>query len=137
MVNDEKVQRAMHGSVASKGLMVGGVGEDADDDAILAEYDRLGGLVKKGRHNVKTGSFYDFKNKRPHKTPKPMLVFSVNGEIVEVEADKPLPIEVQAAEIANQKKRDRKTAKASKGEDATEENDEDDADTDDEDGELA
>ncbi len=104
LINADKVERAINGTILDQGRLTGGVGADADDGAIIAEYDRLGGLIRMGMHKVKTGGFFDFKNKKPHDKPKPMLEFRVDGELVEVDATKPLPIEVQAAEIALTKK---------------------------------
>lgn len=149
LVNADKVERAIHGTVGSRGETKGGVGEDADASEILAEYDRLGGLIKKdGKYRVKTGSFYDIKGKKPHAKPKPILLFSVDGEIVEVDANKELPLEVKASEMVKERRETKAAAKReatkdSKGKkaaakkskakaDKDEEGDEDEEDTDDE-----
>lgn len=110
--NEEKLNRAIHGTVMSGGTAQGGVGEDAKPADLLAEYDRLGGLILfEGKYRVKTGSFYDFKAKKAVAKPKPILLFNVNGETVEVPAGKELPIEVQAAEAAGAKKAKKTKAK--------------------------
>ena len=114
MVNPEKLDRAINGTVSSKGAMTGGVGENAKPEAILAEYDRLGGLIKMGKYKVKNGSFYDFKGKAVIAKPKPMLEFNIGGELIEVAADKPLPIEVQANEMAEERKAEKAAAKKGK-----------------------
>lgn len=119
LANADKVDRAINGTVVSQGRLTGGVGADAKPAAILAEYDRIGGLIlKDGKYKVKTGSFYDIKGKKPHAKPKPKLVFTVNGETVEVDADKPLPLEVQAAQLADEKRAKKAAAKRKKAVDA-------------------
>lgn len=66
LVNHEKYDRAVNGVVGAGGSLTGGVGADAPVEAILAEYDRLGGLVKlKDGTLVETGTFYDFKKRAP------------------------------------------------------------------------
>lgn len=81
LVNREKLDRVINGIA---GTDYSGLGQDAPEEAILAEYDRMGGLVllKDGdtevdedgeevKVNVKlaTGSFYDFKLRAPRKEP--------------------------------------------------------------------
>lgn len=107
LANPEKVERAIFGMVADQGRLVGGVGEDASDEAKIAEYDRLGGLITQGdkKYKVKTGSFYDFKERKPRETPQVVLLFKdLNGEEVEVGADEEIPMEVRAAEMIKEKK---------------------------------
>lgn len=105
LVNAEKLDRAINGTVMSEGALKGGVGNDAEPEEVIAEYDRLGGLIlKDGKYKVKTGCFYDFKKKAAFKDPAPVLVFVVNGETIEVDADEPLPLEVRAANQAEEKK---------------------------------
>lgn len=99
LVNSDKVERAINGTVSSKGAMVGGVGEAAVPEAILAEYDRLGGLIKKGGDKVKTGSFFDFKAKAPRDVPEVVFIYNVNGRFVEVPEGQQLPGEVRAAKM--------------------------------------
>lgn len=97
--NHEKVNRAIYGFVTSGGQMKGGVGEDASDDAILAEYDRLGGLVLLAGRKVKTGSFYDLVARKPRTEPKVVLVVKTSKGFIEVPADK-IPVEALAEEMA-------------------------------------
>ena len=100
-VNYSKHQRAVHGSVGSKGQTFGGVGKDASEAVLLAEYDRLGGLIRtKEGYKVKMGCFWDFVGKKAHEKPEVICLFPVNGKEVEVPVGEPLPIAVQAAEIA-------------------------------------
>lgn len=99
LVNEEKVERAIYGSVGAKGVHVGGVGADAAPEAILAEYDKLAGYVRVDGNKVKTGSFYDFDKRQPRTTPEVVFVFSVNGKTVEVPEGEALPLEVRAAQI--------------------------------------
>ena len=64
--NLDKVHRAKFGSVGSEGRMFGGVGENASEEALLAEYDRLGGLILDSENRkIAMGSFYDFVNRKP------------------------------------------------------------------------
>lgn len=155
LANADKIDRAVNGTVLDKGLLKGGVGADAEGKLILAEYDRLGGLILfQGKYKVKTGSFWDLKAQKPIAKPKPVLVFNVGGEVVEVPADEPLPLEVRASEQVKEKKAkkvkavaDKKAASKGKGkgkkaaapvDDEDEEADADDTDGDDEeDGEAA
>ncbi len=105
LVNAEKVNRAIYGAVLSQGQMKGGVGESATDEELLAEYDRLGGLILKGKFQVKLGSFYDFKTRKPRAKPEIVFVFKdLTGETVEVEEGEALPLDVQAAEKIKEKK---------------------------------
>ena len=76
--NEEKLNRAIHGSMGRNGRLEGGVGEGASDAVKLAEYDRLGGLIKKGNMKVETGSFYDFAKQTPRE--KPVIVFAFRSE---------------------------------------------------------
>lgn len=104
LVNGDKLERAINGNIGAEGQLQGGVGQDASEEAVIAEYDRLGGLIlNKNGYKVKTGSFYNFdrKVKAPRKEPEVMLVFrDVNGHEVEVSEDEPLPVEVRAAQAA-------------------------------------
>ena len=110
IVNPEKFERAVHGSVGAGGTLHGGVGENASDAAKLAEYDRMGGLIRKKGYKVKMGSFYDFEKKKPREKPEIVFVFrNLNGVEVEVPEGEDVPLEVQAAELA--KKKDKKVKK--------------------------
>lgn len=61
------------------------------DSAILAEYDKLGGLIKRGDDKVKTGSFWNFKARKPHETPVIVFTYKVNGKFVDVNEGTELP----------------------------------------------
>jgi|SRR3990167_382734 len=104
IVNSDKFERAVNGSIGSGGALHGGVGEKASNEAKLAEYDRLGGLIRKKGHNIKMGSFYDFAKKKPREKPEIVFVFrNLNGVEVEVPEGEEVPLEVQAAELAKKK----------------------------------
>lgn len=103
--NAEKHNRAIHGSMGHGGMLQGGVGEKATEEAIIAEYDRLGGLILVGNRKVKTGSFYDFDKKAPRETPEIVFIFrDIEGDEIEVAEGTEVPIEVKAAEIKKEKK---------------------------------
>jgi hypothetical protein len=82
--NEDKVNRAINGTILDKGRLVGGVGEKAAPELILAEYDRLGGYITKDGLKVKTGSFYDFAKKEPKKEPTPLFEVGVEGEVIDM-----------------------------------------------------
>lgn len=133
LVNEDKVNRAIFGTLGRGGALEGGVGEDASDAAKLAEYDRLGGLVRKDGRKVKTGSFYNFEGKAPHKKPVITLVMrDLEGNEVELGEDEAIPVEVQAADkIAERKaKAAGKKGKGKKAEEASEEEEETDEEED-------
>lgn len=102
LLNAEKVERALFGQPVNGGTKGGIAKEDGsyDDDALLAEYDRTGGLIRKNGDRVKTGSFYDFKKKAPREKPEIVFVFNVNRQEIEVKAGKPVPGIVQAVKEA-------------------------------------
>lgn len=121
LVNPEKVDRAINGSVASNGQLMGGVGP-GDKDKILVEYDRLGGYIKKGKYKVKSGCFYDHRTKKA--VPKPeifLLLRDLNGNEVELPDGEAIPVEVRAAEVQAETKA---KAKKAKKEDETDEDEE-------------
>ncbi len=120
--NHEKLHRAIHGSMTSRGQEVGGVGEDADPVALLAEYDRLGGLILKNGRKVKTGSFYDFEKRKPRAKPEIVLVLkSVEGGMIEVADGEEIPVEARAAEQAAKPKAAKPAKKGAKVADSDEE----------------
>ena len=84
LVNDEKVERALHGSMNGDKVVTRGVGDDALPEALLAEYDRLGGLIMKGGLRVKMGSFYDFAKRQPRPESELSFMADVDGESLEV-----------------------------------------------------
>ena len=117
LVNAEKLDRALNGAQQADSSRIGGVGNgayyekgwkkegvkleakevDVLETALLAEYDKLGGLIYKDSDKVKMGSFYDFKAKKPFVKPVVKLVFMINGKEVEIVEDAPVPAIVQAA----------------------------------------
>jgi hypothetical protein len=114
LVNEEKVDRVINGSMTANG-MVGGIKQadgSVDEELLIAEYDKLGGLILKGNDRVKTGSFYDFKSKRALKEPKVVFIYNINGKVVEVEDGVELPGVVKAAKVlAGQEVEKKKKAK--------------------------
>jgi hypothetical protein len=112
--NEEKINRAIFGTVGREGKLEGGVGEKASEEQILVEYDLLGGLILKGAYKVKTGSFYDIAKKTARKEPEVILILQgINGQ-VEVAEDEDIPLEVKAVQIQAKAKEAKKGKKAKK-----------------------
>lgn len=124
LVNTEKLDRALNGTPMDDSRTVGGVGggayfeegvwkkegselskkeTDALEFSLLAEYDRIGGLIRKNGDKVQTGSFYNFKARAPHEKPRVVFVYKVNNRFVEVPEGTELPGEVKAAKILESK----------------------------------
>lgn len=102
LVNQDKVNRALDGAMNEHGEFKGGIrAEDGsyDRDELLAEYDRLGGLIKKGEDKVRTGSFYDFKLRKARNTPRVEFEFRINGELIYVPDSQEKPNAVKAMQI--------------------------------------
>lgn len=105
LVNEEKLGRAINGSIGKGAVLYGGVGDKAEPEEILAEYDRLGGLILQGLRKVKTGSFYDFEKGEARKTPEVLLIMKdLDGNVEEVNADEITPEMLAAEKIAEKKK---------------------------------
>lgn len=103
-MNEDKIKRAADGQLTDKGEHKGGVGYE-DETALLAQYDKLGGLImNKEGYKVKTGSFFDHKKNIAIVKPKPVLVVRVNGQEVEVPEGQAMPREVEAQNILNEAK---------------------------------
>lgn len=83
--NAEKLERVIMGVVGRGGEAQGGVGLEADPELVLALYDKLAGFITKDGVKVKTGSFYDFKLKKPRATPEVNFIFNIGGDNVEVD----------------------------------------------------
>lgn len=132
LANEEKVDRALNGAQQADSTRVGGVGNLAYKDgevwkregeelsekevvslefALLAEYDRLGGLVKKGTDKVKTGSFYNIKSRKPHENPVATFVFMINGREVEVKDGEEVPLVVKAAQVLAEEEKPKRKKK--------------------------
>lgn len=102
--NPDKVLRAAEGYPTARGKLEGGVGYE-DEDKLLAQYDRLGGLITENGRKVKTGSFFDFATKMPRKKPEVVYVVKVAERFVDVPKGEPIPIEAQAAEIVEKEEK--------------------------------
>lgn len=98
--NQNKINRVIQGNLGRDGAMEGGLGEGADEDAILAEYDRMGGYITKDGMAIKTGSFYDFKNRKAFDKPKPIYIFNIGGEKIEVDDPSKLASAIHNVEVA-------------------------------------
>lgn len=103
LTNDEKVRRVLDGVPTRTGEAVGGILQPDgtyDEDLLLALYDKLGGGIRNANGDgVKTGSFYDFKLKKPKETPEVVLTFRINGQVVEVPEQEEAPAIVKAARV--------------------------------------
>jgi len=116
-VNAEKLNRAIYGAIGPNGKPVDGVTEAATDEAKLAEYDRLGGLILKGVRKVKMGSFWDFDKRKAREAADVKLVLSdLEGNQVEVGEDEALAPELIAAENIKAKKAEARAAKVAERE---------------------
>lgn len=119
LANPDKVERALHGSPNDKGEFVGGVLKSDDsyeNEALLAEYDRIGGLILLNGDKVRTGSFYDFSARRPRAEAAIELEFRINGELTFVKADDKSPKTEAVKQVAKKtaaKKVAKKAAKKS------------------------
>jgi hypothetical protein len=112
LVNLNKLERAVYGSMSAEGSLKGGVGEGASDAAIIAEYDRLGGLITKDGDKVLTGSFYDFEAKKPRSVPEVSFVFrDLDGDEVVIAEGAAVPMSVRAAKAQAEKKAGKKVKK--------------------------
>lgn len=101
LVNEEKLNRAISGSMTRGGVLSGGVGENASDEAILAAYDKLGGLILKDDCKVKSGCFYDFEKKCAKEKVELVFVEELDGELVEMSED-----EIKAVKKVKEKVKD-------------------------------
>ncbi|MEK7124144.1 MAG: hypothetical protein AAB877_00445 [Patescibacteria group bacterium] len=102
LINPTKVERALNGVITPDGKKIGGVvKEDGSFDPaeLLAEYDKLGGAIKHGTDKVKTGSFFDFANKKPFEKPEIYFIYRINGQVVEVKEGKGVPGIVKAERL--------------------------------------
>jgi len=97
--NESKVRRVTENTTGSSGNLIKGLGKDADHEEIIATYDKIAGYItgKEGA-KVKTGCFYDFENKKPFEDPKVIYVFRVDKKVVEVPADKEVPMKAKVSQ---------------------------------------
>lgn len=117
IVNPEKAERAYAGTPDRNGGYKGGVRKPDgtyDDDAFLAEYDRLGGLVRKNGDTVKMGSFYDFANRKPREKAEVYFEFRINGRLTQVKEGEPEPMVVKAARVNAELEKEEREEKAEK-----------------------
>lgn len=134
LVNEEKVVRALEGTQRVNGTTFGGIGDGAYNEKgkwkrngvelskeevkslefkLLAEYDKMGGMIKVDGDNagkVVHGSFYDFKSKKPLPKPKVMMQYKINGEFVVIPLGKETN-EITAVKTLADKKTDEKDKK--------------------------
>lgn len=125
LLNSEKVERALNGNKVQNGAIVGGIAKGAYSEdgvwkrngvelspeevniletALLVEYDKLGGAIKRGDDKVKLGSFYDFKGRQPRETPRIEFTYRIEGKVVNVPDGVELPGIVKAAKILDEQK---------------------------------
>lgn len=117
--NLEKLDRALNGIQLSDSTRKGGVGNGAYFDgvwkrgdteinadevetlefAVLAEYDKFAGTIKRGADKVKLGSFWNFKARKPHETPHVEFIYRFGHKVITVPDGKELPGEVKAQKI--------------------------------------
>lgn len=119
LINPDKVNRALDGAMNERGQFLGGVRRQDgtyDKAELLAEYDRIGGLIKKGDDKVRMGSFYDFKTRRPRTEPNVEFEFRVNGEVIIVPAEEEKPNKVKAVQLAEKVEREKRVKKEKKEE---------------------
>jgi hypothetical protein len=114
LANPDKVTRALQGAMNERGEFIGGVQKSDgsfDPAELIAEYDKIGGLILKGEDKVRTGSFYDIKARKARAVPKVEFEFRVNGEIIYVPAEAEKPNAVKAVQIAEKAKKAKKEEK--------------------------
>ena len=106
--NTEKLTRAMHGNERAG---ITGVGEDADDELILAAYDQLGGLILLDGDKIQNGCFCDIeeskKKGRVVVIEKPFIVFEhrdSQGDLHLVDEDEELPEAIKMAKLEKKNK---------------------------------
>ena len=110
LVNEDKVERALNGTLTPSGDKVGGIAKEDgsyDENELLAEYDKMGGAIRQGTDKVETGSFYDFKKKKPREKPQVALIFRINGKVVRVVEGEETPNIVKAARILAEDKEEK------------------------------
>ena len=114
--NADKLTRVIEGEVKRAGVPEGGLLAQYGDiekipkELVLAHYDKLAGFITKNvggdrRVKIKTGSFWDFRKKKPHDEPKVIYLFRVGGEQVEVDDPSKLAQAVTTVEVALEEKK--------------------------------
>lgn len=106
--NHHKYERAVNGNERES---INGVGEDADQALILAAYDRLGGLIMKGKDKVQNGCFCDLEeSKKKGKViviEDPFIVFEHRdheGNLHLVDEDEEEPEAIKMAKLVKKEK---------------------------------
>ncbi len=123
LVNGDKVRRALEGNPNRDGEIVGGIlAEDGtyDEGELLAAYDKLGGLIRKNGDKVKMGSFYDFKAKKMRAVPQIVLLYRVNGKVIEVPEGAEEPGIVKASKILKEQENEERVEKEARVEERVE-----------------
>ena len=109
LVNDEKVQRALVGTPTRLGQLSGGLQSRPDwstlkqeekDKILLAEYDKLGGLITKGGLKVSSGTFWDFKQKGLKDKPSETFEMNIEGDIIAISEDEAKAIDSAKKKVA-------------------------------------
>lgn len=115
-VNADKLERVVYGTMGRSGELEGGIGDKASSDDILANYDRIAGLVRKDGTKIKTGSFWNFARgiNAPHKKPIVKYIFNVGGDEVEVDNPAELGRAMQTVEAARRQKEEKFKEKKAK-----------------------
>lgn len=132
LINDEKVDRALNGILLSDSSRKGGVGNgavlvegvwqrngvdlipeevEALETALIAEYDKFGGLIRRGSDKVETGSFWNFTAKKAWATPKVTFVYRFGNKVVKVPDGVELPGEIKAQKILKEMAKEEKKPK--------------------------
>lgn len=115
LANEGKLRRVIDGTTDARGNLIMGTGEKADPMTIITAYDKIGGLILgKEKAKVKTGSFYNFKDKKAHEKPEIVYTFTINRKQIEVREGDPLPLQVQAAHMNEQDEKEALKKKAVK-----------------------
>ena len=93
--NEEKLSRVLES-----------LKEESSEEQIVAAYDRLGGLITQGEDKVKTGCFYNFKEKKMIENPVVVLEFrDTEGDLFEVKEGEEGPIQVKVAKVKTKSKK--------------------------------
>lgn len=132
LTSEEKFDRALNGTLLSDSTRKGGVGNGAYHEdgvwkrnnvelteeevsklefALLAEYDRFAGTIRRGNDQVKLGSFWNFKGRKPHEKPHVVFVYRFGHKVVEVADGVELPGEVKAQKVLEQVQEEEKKVK--------------------------
>lgn len=114
LVNPDKVTRVLDGTQDERGVLRGGIRKadgSYDEKELIAGYDKIGGLIRKGEDKVRTGSFYDFTARRARVEPKVEFEFRVNGDVVYVPAEQEIPNKIKAVKVAEKQEKEKKAKK--------------------------